>query len=312
VPHPPPNQTFCPSGYGVPRAFPNSALFYINLEESAATSNYHAVQSSLRVSNWHGLTTQANFVFSHAIDDASDLEDFTPNQAQPTNSTNPAGERGNSSFDIRRRFTWNFSYAFPNWGGSLAKLKNGWGFDGVLSLQDGQPFHLNYLFEGDYSGAGEGFDRPDLIGPVRYGSLPNNFLDLSSFAAPCTWGRTANDGSSDETNCVLGTRHFGNLGRNSLRGSAFKELNFSVFKSTAITEKLKLEIRAEFFNVLNHPNFSSPILPAFAADIGDPDAATGRHSGFLPLTATGDVGIGNPFLGGGGPRGVQFAAKFTF
>jgi hypothetical protein len=300
------------TSYGVPRAFPNSALFYINLEEAAATSNYHALQTSLRMNNWHGLTTQANFVWSHAIDDASDLEDFTPNQAQPTNSTNPAGDRGNSSFDIRRRFTWNFSYDFPNWGGSLAKLKNGWGFDGVLNLQDGQPFHLNYLFEGDYSGAGEGYDRPDVIGPIRYGSLPNNFLDLSSFAAPCQWDPTINPGATDESNCVAGTRHFGNLGRNSLRGPAFKELNFSFFKSTTITEKLKLEIRAEFFNILNHPNFSSPILPAFAADIGNPDAATGRHSGFRSLSATGDVGIGNPFLGGGGPRGVQFAAKFTF
>ena len=93
-------------------------------------------------------------MWSHGIDTASDLEDFTPNQAQPQNSTNPAGDRGNSSFDIRRRFTWNFNYEFPKMGGSLAKLKNGWGVDGVVNLQDGQPWQLNYEFEGDYSGAG--------------------------------------------------------------------------------------------------------------------------------------------------------------
>ena len=109
-----------------------------------------------------------------------------------------------------------------------------------------------------------------------------------------------------------GTRHFGSLGRNSLRGPAFKEFNFSLFKKTAITEKVNLEIRAEFFNLLNHPNFSSPILPAFAADAGSPDPATGRHTGFYSLSATGDVGIGNPFLGGGGPRGIQLAVKLTF
>jgi hypothetical protein len=260
---------------------------------------------------WHGLTSQANFVWSHAIDDASDSEDFIPNQAQPQNSFNPAAERGNSSFDIRRRFTWNLTYQLPKFGGGLDKLKNGWGFDSVVSLQDGQPFHLNYFFEGDYSGAGQGFDRPDVVGPIRYGSLPNNFLDLSSFAAPCTWIPNTS-GSTDESNCVPGTRHFGNLGRNSLRGPAFKEMNFSIFKDTRLTERVNLQIRAEFFNIFNHPNFSSPILPNFIADPGSPDPLTGRQTGFYSLQATGDVGIGNPFLGGGGPRGLQFAAKITF
>jgi Carboxypeptidase regulatory-like domain len=303
---------YCPSGYGVPRTFaPN--FFYLNQEQSSANSIYNALQVSLRTSGWHGLTSQVNFVWSHSIDTASDLEDFEPNQAQPQDSTNPGADRGNSSFDIRRRFTWNFTYQFPKMGGALSKLKNGWGLDGVLNLQDGQPWHLNYEFQGDYSGAGEGFDRPDVIGPMQYSNNPSQFLNLSSFAAPCTWGNPqGNDGTSDETNCVPGTRHFGNLGRNSLQGPSFKEFNFSVFKDTALSEHVILQLRAEFFNLFNHPNFSSPLLPNFIGDIGSPDAATGQHSGYYALTATGDVGIGNPFLGGGGPRGVQFAAKITF
>jgi len=300
----------CINSYGVPRFYPNAWPFYVNMQESKASSTYHALQTSVRANNWHGLTTQANFVWSHSIDDASDSEDFIPNQAQPTNSWNPGAEKGNSSFDIRRRFTWNFAYSLPTWGGGMQKVKNGWGLDGVLNVQDGQPFHLNYDFEGDYSGAGQGFDRPDVIGPIRYGSVPNNFLDLSSFAAPCTFG--FNPGATDESNCIPGTRHFGNMRRNSLRGPSFKEMNFSVFKDTAITERLKLQLRAEFFNIFNHPNFASPILPNFIADVGSPDPLTGRQTGFYQLAATGDVGIGNPFLGGGGPRGVQFAAKFTF
>jgi hypothetical protein len=270
------------------------------------------LQTSLRVNQWHGLSSQVNFVWSHSIDNASDSEDFIPNQAQPENSLNPAAERGNSSFDIRRRFTWNFAYEFPRMGGSFDKLKNGWGFDGVLNLQDGQPFHLNYFFEGDYSGAGEGFDRPDVVAPIHYGSVPFNFLDLRSFAAPCTWASLGDPNDISSDNCVPGTRHFGSLGRNSLRGPSFKEMNFSIFKNTAITERVNMQIRAEFFNIFNHPNFSSPILPNFIADPGSPDFATGRQTGFYPLQATGDVGIGNPFLGGGGPRGIQFAAKFTF
>ncbi|HTC50209.1 MAG TPA: carboxypeptidase regulatory-like domain-containing protein [Candidatus Aquilonibacter sp.] len=303
----------CINSYGVPRAVaPN--FFYLNQEKSSANSNYHSLQASLRTSGWHGVTSQANFVWSHSIDDASDLEDFEPNESQPTNSTNPAGDRGNSSFDIRRRFTWNFTYQFPKSGGSMQKLKNGWGLDGILNLQDGQPWHLNYEFEGDYSGSGEGFDRPDEISTPQYNaSNPAQYLNLSSFAAPCTWGNPNNDGSADETNCIPGTRHFGSEGRNSLHGPSFKEFNFSVFKDTSLAEHVTMTLRAEFFNLLNHPNFVNPFLPNFIADIGAPNAGNGYRPGsYYPITATGDVGIGNPFLGGGGPRGVQFAAIFKF
>jgi hypothetical protein len=296
----------------VPGPFALNFSRYLNEEKSSANSIYHALQTSLRVNSWHGLTSQANFVWSHSIDTASDLEDFIPNQAQPQNSTNPAGDRGNSSFDIRRRFTWSFGYEFPRLGGNWAKLKNGWGFDGVVNLQDGQPWQLNYQFQGDYSGSGEGYDRPDVVGPLHYSSNPAQYLDVTSFAAPCTWKRTLNPGAADQSNCVAGTRHFGNLGRNSLMGPSFKEFNFSVFKDTAISERIKLQLRAEFFNLFNHPNFSNPAMPNFVANIGAPVSATGRHDGFYPIVATGDVGIGNPFLGGGGPRGVQFAAKVTF
>jgi len=192
-----------------------------------------------------------------------------------------------------------------------SKFTNGWGFDSVVSLQDGQPFNFNYNFEGDYSGAGEGFDRPDVVGPIQYGSAPYNFINLTSFQTPCTMTPGTTDAA--DTSCIPGTRHFGNLGRDALRGPAFKEWNFSVFKNTALTERLNMQLRAEFFNFLNHPNFSNPILPNFLADpaVNGLDAQ-GRGIGAYQLTATGDVGIGNPFLGGGGPRGVQFAAKFTF
>jgi hypothetical protein len=308
-------------GSSVPRTVaPN--FFYLNREQSSANSSYHSLQASLHTSGWHGLTSQANFVWSHSIDDASDLEDFEPNEAQPTDSTRPAGDRGNSSFDIRRRFTWNFVYQFPKSGGSMQKLKNGWGLDGILNLQDGQPWHLNYEFEGDYSGAGEGFDRPDEIATPQYNSSnPNQYINLSAFAAPCTFGNTtAVVGSNGDSNCLSGTRHFGSEGRNSLHGPSFKEFNFSVFKDTSLGEHVTMSLRAEFFNILNHPNFVNPFLPGFIADIGAPNATTsgGAFTGgytsnsYFPISATGDVGIGNPFLGGGGPRGVQFAAIFKF
>ncbi len=302
--------------FNVPRTFSN--FFYVNQEESTATSTYHALQTSLRMSGWRGLTSSVNFVWSHSIDNASDSEDFIPNAAQPNNSLAPLAEKGNSNFDIRRRFTWNFGYQFPKMAGSMPKLKNGWGVDGVVNLQDGQPYQLNYNFEGDYSGSGEGFDRPDVVGPIRYGSGPFG-VDLSSFQVPCTFGNSTAIPGSGDSNCQSGTRHFGDMGRNSLRGPAFKEFNLSIFKDTAVTEHVILQLRAEFFNLLNHPNFANPNLPNFITDPATNGLdANGRGAvnsfgnSFLPLTATGDVGIGNPFLGGGGPRGVQFAAKITF
>jgi outer membrane receptor protein involved in Fe transport len=307
-------------GYGsVPVNYSN--FLYIDQEKSSANSIYHALQASLRVSAWHGLSSQANFVWSHSIDTASDLEEFLPNQAQPQDSTVPSADRGSSSFDIRRRFTWHFAYEIPAFSDNHKKLTGGWGLDGILNLQDGQPWQLNYEFEGDYSGSGEGFDRPDLIGTPHYNpGNPAQYLDLAAFAAPCTWDPTLNPGANDESNCVAGTRHFGNLRRNGLRGPSFKEFNFGVFKNTALTERATLQIRADFFNLFNHPNFSNPSMPNFIADIGGPNAANGgyvdpannnAHS-FYSISATGDVGIGNPFLGGGGPRGIQFSAQLKF
>jgi hypothetical protein len=70
-----------------------------------------------------------------------------------------------------------------------------------------------------------------------------------------------------------------------------------------------MQLRAELFNLFNHPNFSNPLLPSGIADAGFNGPNNG---GFLPITTTADVGPGNPFLGGGGPRGIQLAAKFTF
>jgi hypothetical protein len=84
---------------------------------------------------------------------------------------------------------------------------------------------------------------------------------------------------------------------------------------------VNLQFNVDFFNIFNHPNFANPNLPNFITDPATNGLdANGRGfptnlttgTSFLPLTATGDVGIGNPFLGGGGPRGVQFAAKITF
>jgi hypothetical protein len=287
--------------------------YYVMQQNSTGKSNYNSLQASLRLSSWHGLTSMTNFVWSKSLDNSSDGEDFEPNAAQPQDSNVPQAEYSLSNFDVRKRFTWVLSYQLPHMGGSLTRLKNGWGIDSSLTLQSGQPYQFNINCQDDFSGGGDCFDRPDVVGPlVQNNRDPFHFFPLTSLAVPCQV-TTATGAASD---CIPGTRHYGNMRRNSLIGPDFRQWDLAIYKNTAITEHVRLQLRADFFNVLNRANFSSPFLPAFIADalftgnqqVGNRETGVG----FFPLVATGDVGVGNPFLGGGGPRGIQLAAKITF
>ncbi len=91
-------------------------------------------------------------------------------------------------------------------------------------------------------------------------------------------------------------------------------MDFSIFKNTNITERLKMELRFEAYNIFNHPNFASPLWPNFLSDptFTNSFGPNGRLQGNLPLSVTADVGVGYPVLGSGGQRSLQIAAKFTF
>jgi hypothetical protein len=149
---------------------------------------------------------------------------------------------------------------------------------------------------------------------------------LSAFAAPCNWDPVAQ--TCDAANPGY---HFGNLRRNAFVGPSFHNFDFSIVKATKLSERVDMQLRADFFNIFNHPNFSNPLLPNFDVDLetngsvasdpstpgcnpAAPNSSTcrGVGQGFLPITVTPDSGIGNPFLGGGGPRNIQLAVKFTF
>lgn len=307
---------YAANGCCVPGAL-NGSTFrnVVYWQESAANSAYNSLQTSWRINGWHGLTSAVNYTWSHSIDTASDGEDYVPNAAQPTDSTaSLKSNRGNSNFDVRNRLTWNFIYEFPNRGGDWQKVTDGWGVNGIVTVQSGQPFHFILLTD-DYDGSGTFFSKPDVVGPIKYNfNDPTQFVDLSSFAVPCTL-----DGSDVfAQNCVFSattgnSMHFGNEGRNSLKGPTYRQFDFSVFKNTNLTERLKMELRLEAYNMLNHPNFASPLYPGFLANADfNSIGLNGRTTGFYPLSVTGDVGIGYPFLGGGGPRSMQVAVHFTF
>jgi hypothetical protein len=277
-------------------AAPYPGFVYINQFESTARSRYNSLQASLRVRTWRGLTSTINYTLAKSMDNASDGQDFVPNASQPDDSRNPNAEWAPSNFDTRHRFTWMFAW----------EIRNGWSLNGVMTLASGQPININYLFEGDFNGSGEFFGRPDLVGdPFAGTGGPDRFLNLSAFAAPCT---------PDGAGGCAGGQHFGNLPRNAFYGPSFHNVDLSLVKHIALGDRAKLEVRVDAFNVFNHPNFANPMLPNFSIDFLENgiDPKTNRGVGFLPLTTTPDVGGGNPFLGGGGPRALQLAARVTF
>jgi hypothetical protein len=284
-------------------AFP--AFLYVNQFESTASSDYKSLQASLQIRNWHRLTSTLNYTWSHSRDDASDGQDYVPNATQPDNSFDPQRERANSNFDLRHHLTWTFNYDLPKLG-HVPGLSTGWAVNGVLAVASGQPFNVNYLFEGDFNGSGEFFGRPDLVGDPFAGThIPDSFLNLAAFKVPCTLDAFGN--------CIAGTQHFGNLGRNALVGPHYRNFDFSVVKNNNLGERVKVQIRMDIFNLFNHPNFANPLWPNFGVDfLANGIDATGRGVGFLPITTTPDVGTGNPFLGGGGSRNIQLALRVSF
>jgi hypothetical protein len=236
----------------VPR--PDPRFDDINLLESRANSNYNALQARFQQRLARGLSTLASYTWSKSIDDASNFFSSAGDPNFPQNSFNGAAERGRSNFDVRHRLSVSYSYALP-FGKGRQYLRNdgwvstvlsGWETYGIVTVQSGRPFTVALLPEIDNSGTGRsilGFganDRPNLVGnPELSNAATGQWFNTSAFAFPAP-----------------GT--FGNAGRNILNGPGFQNVNVSLMKNTALSERFNLQFRAEAFNLFNHPNFNLP------------------------------------------------------
>lgn len=272
--------------------------------ESRASSAFNSLQARISTRSFHGLITHLNYTYGHSIDSASDGINYAPDQALPDNSFNPGGDRSNSAFDVRQHFSSDFTYQVPA-GHVLPRLTSGWSISGIVSLMSGLPFTVNDL--ANFNNSGEFIERPDLIGnPYTATRTPFAFLNLSAFQAPCFAPNVA-DGT-----CGAGP-HFGDSARNQFRGPRFRNFDLALSKTTKISEQVALQVRVDAFNIFNHPNFANPLWPSSIVDWTrngiDPN---GRGIGFLPLTASTDVGANNPYLGEGGARNLQLAIRFMF
>ena len=236
----------------VPR--PDPRFDDINLLESRANSNYNALQVRFQRRLSRSFTTLASYTWSKSIDDASNFFSSAGDPNFPQNSYNVAAERGRSNFDVPHRLSVSYSYALPFGKGRqylandgwVTAVLSGWETYGIITAQSGRPFTVALLSEIDNSGTGRsilGFganDRPNLVGnPELSNRTTTQWFNTSAFAFPAP-----------------GT--FGNAGRNIVAGPGFQNVNVSLMKSTALSERINLQFRAEAFNLFNHPNFNLP------------------------------------------------------
>jgi hypothetical protein len=286
---------------------PNPNYGFMDEFATISGSTYHALQTTFRIQNWHGLAGFAGYTWSKSLDDASDGIDFNfATVAIPQDSNNLRAEHGPSNFDTRHRFTAAFTYQIAHLVGPDL-FSRGWQLNTIITAQSGRPVPI--VSGLDTSGNGfptpsNSHQRPNLVpgaNPIvsNWESAPDSigYLNPAAFTQPL--------------NPVDDIPSFGNLGRNAIYGPHFWNVDFAVAKNFPVFDRLSLQLRAEFFNLFNHPNFALPnffITPTTFAD----GAPTGAPTNQGLISQTPDQAQTNPGLGGGGPRVIQLGVKLIF
>jgi Carboxypeptidase regulatory-like domain/TonB dependent receptor len=275
---------------GVHTNFPNFGnILQLN---TIGTSNYNSLQTVFRLRSYHGLTSQLAYTWAHSLDEISEYRGQIL-----TDATNRLLDYGNSDFDTRNLFTVNFTYDVPKapWAmsGWSKRVFNDWQVSSVMNWHSGQPSdegRLGLDLIGDpYAGVSHSFSK----------AIPG--VQWWNPAAFCNPGGTACPGTAD------------NLSRNKFTGPAFGDVDLSFIKNVPITERVKIQLRADFFNLLNRINFASGVGSVNSTCA--PNAVTGvctGASGFGTVTDTiGDFN-GAPAIGPGEARNIQLVAKIIF
>jgi hypothetical protein len=227
-----------------------------NITRTNADSKYHALQAKVTKRLSHGLQLGGAYTWSHAIDDSNDP--LTPEAGVgsfPVDSRNPNRVfRGNSDNDIRHRGVVDFSYELPFGTGKnflshgvFGKVLEGIQIAGIVSAQTGHPYTIfTNVFDNGRTGVAS-FSYPDVIGNPFASSGPR----ISANGV-----RTGASNVAGFSNTFLG--HIGNSGRNQFYGPRYTNADMVLMKNIRITERYRMQIRSEFFNLLNHPQFQQP------------------------------------------------------
>jgi hypothetical protein len=246
----------------------------------------------------------ASYTWSHSIDDASASSFGNIDNTGVPGSPNQ--NRGNSDFDIRHAFTAGITYDFPapRIHPFVNAILRDWSTENFILVRSSPPVDLSDPNFQIVNGGIQTNIRPDVVSgqPLYlYGSQypGGKAFNPGAFTDPPTDPTTGNPARQ------------GNLPRNFLRGFGAAQWDFAVHRNFPIRESLKLQFRAEMFNVLNHPNFGPPNNQIGGAGFGLSSQTLGQS---LAGSTTGGLGGGafNPLYQIGGPRSVQLALKLQF
>jgi hypothetical protein len=241
-------------------------------------SSYNALQTDVSHRLSHGLQFRGNFTWGKNLDMNSGLTGAQANnQAQMIlNRNNLPQDWGPSALNIAEQASISASYDLP-WSKSTNRLISGWQVNLITTLLSGFPFTPQIGSNRSGDGDTRNPDRPNVnssfTGPVIIGTA-NEWFNPNAFSLP-----------------TPGT--YGNLGRGVYSGPGLADVDFSIFKNTQLSERTRLQFRAELFNVLNHTNLDTPNAVVFSSGAISPSA------GLITATATTS-------------RQIQFGLKLIF
>jgi hypothetical protein len=270
---------------------PNPNLGDILYITNGPTSDYQSLQAQYQRRLSHGLQAVVNYTWSHAIDTVSNEVDY----GQLT--------RGNADFDVRHNFSAAVTYNLPKLRGAapwfVKAIASGWSVDTIFYARTGLPLDL---FAGDLF-LGNGIDiqgRPDVVPGLPFWindpTMPGGRrLNRAAFVSPPVVDVCAPFG------CLSPARQ-GTLGRNVIRLPGIYQLNTAVRRQFRLGERLNLQLKAEAFNVLNHPLFGSYVNNLLNGDL------IGTPTGMLSST----MGGLNSLYQIGGPRSMQLSVRLAF
>jgi Carboxypeptidase regulatory-like domain/TonB-dependent Receptor Plug Domain len=259
----------------------------INAFTNDGKSWYDSVQLSFRQNMWHGINSQYNYTLSKCTDYNSGNRDGATEQAM--NPYDPANNEGPCASDIRHNFNFGGSYAIPHTAMSGGPVQVG----AVFSALSGRPFTPG-IGSFDQSGQNTGQLRADCLGPAPIYNYDLDYLfpDVNTSVSAITNAAAA-----------FGTPAAGKLGscgRDSGRGPKFAQLDLNILKEFKLQGNARIQARWEIFNLTNHVNLGGFLSSSI------------RSASFGKIGSTPDVDRGNPILGTGGPRAMQWAVKLLF
>ncbi len=269
-------------------------------------SDYNALQVQLR-RNVKQLALEANYTWSHEIDDEVNVF------AGYENPTDPLLDRGNGDWDTRNNFTASAVYNLPELTGSsrlMQETLGGWQASTIVQARSGlaQDVEVTEGIFGNYM-------RPDYAPgqsvKLQGASWPGSSYNINAFPL-----QPGFDGVYGDPSTVS------NVGRNPLRGPGYFQMDLSGMKNFALTEKVKMQFRADVFNILNHPNFSNvdtgicstvtyPSATSADCTANTPILQNGYWTGFGTADATVAGADGNQ-IGNGTARQTQLSLKVIF